>query len=350
MVYVPAGNFSMGTNDGASDEKPMHSVFLDSYWFDKTEVTNGMYALCVSAGACQVPFSTEGPMPKSIYGNLQYKDYPVTYVNWNYAQSYCHWAGARLPTEAEWEKAARGTDGRMYPWGNEVPTCSLANFGFQDCVGDTSAVGTHPSGASPYGALDLAGNVMEWVNDWYDSNYYTNSPFLNPQGPSSGTSRVLRGGFFSSSEIDILSTKRLKVSPTFSYESVGFRCVLGVSPSETQTANTTLISSQEPSITPSTISTPFVTPLPFVTISVENLENEGDSYPNVYLGIDGADIELNPGEIRVLSESLGKHYVFVALQGSGGTINATNRDYTINFSSNGQKYCIDNKSQFFVCK
>jgi eukaryotic-like serine/threonine-protein kinase len=224
MVYVPEGLFSMGSNNGDSSEKPVHTVTLDAYWIDKTEVTNGMYSKCVQAGACQPPHNTNSSTRTSYYGDSQYTNYPVIFVDWNEAQSYCEWAGARLPSEAEWEKAARGTDGRIYPWGNNSPGSNALNY--ISNVGDTTAAGDYPSGASLYGALDMAANVWEWVNDWYDANYYAKSPSSNPQGPARGQYRGLRGGSWGwgSGDPYLRASYRLWNIPKNYSNYIGFRC------------------------------------------------------------------------------------------------------------------------------
>ena len=192
QVYVPEGEFEMGAE---LYYDPIHTVYQDAFWIDQTEVTNAKYALCVAAGGCTVPHSMGSYGRASYYGSDDYVDYPVVYIDWYQAESYCDWAERRLPTEAEWEKAARGTDGRTYPWGNQPPNESLLNYDWNEK--DTTSVGSYPEGASPYGALDMAGNVFEWVADWFAIDYYKISPFINPVGPPNGESRVLRGGSWS---------------------------------------------------------------------------------------------------------------------------------------------------------
>ena len=193
MVFVLPGEFLMGSvKAGDADEQPQHSVYLDAFWIDKYEVTNAQYKRCVDAGRCSMPLSTKSETRELYYGNPQYENYPVVAVSWNDAKTFCESVGKRLPTEAEWEKAARGTDARVYPWGNQFDK-TRANVG-EGSQGDTTAVGSYPTGASPYGIMDLAGNVWEWVQDWYDPNYYRTSPRNNPMGPSSGTYRTIRGG------------------------------------------------------------------------------------------------------------------------------------------------------------
>ena len=221
LVYVPEGEFVMGSED-EYDRSPVHTVYLDAYWIDRTEVTNAQYQKCVEAGACTPPISTSSDTRDSYFGSSAYSDYPVIYVNWNQAHDYCQWAGRRLPTEAEWEKAARGTDGRIYPWGNEVPNSTLLNFNGNE--GDITKVGNYPQGASPYGALDMAGNVWEWVADWYDAGYYSQSPGSNPGGPASGEYRGLRGGSWRDGVDFARSASREWMDPSSSFDVVGFRC------------------------------------------------------------------------------------------------------------------------------
>ncbi|MCD4672143.1 MAG: SUMF1/EgtB/PvdO family nonheme iron enzyme, partial [Anaerolineaceae bacterium] len=216
MVYVPAGIFTMGSADGDDDEQPVHAVYLDGYWIDKYEVTNVQYKECVKENACIEPSNIVD------YYDSSYTYRPVVYVSWLDAQDYCEWVGRRLPSEAEWEKAARGTEERTYPWGESIG-CEYAQY--EACDGSTVEKGSFSKGASAYGALDMAGNVWEWVADWYDAKYYSVSLDENPAGPSSGDYRVLRGGSWRSIESDVQSASRSWGRPVSTTENnIGFRC------------------------------------------------------------------------------------------------------------------------------
>jgi WD40 repeat protein len=236
MVYVPAGEFLMGSTDADSDasddEKPQHTVYLDAFWIDKTEVSRSQFHMCVNSGMCQTPMTCEHD--SIVYDYDTFAEFPMTCVDWNQAQSYCQWVGARLPTEAEWEKAARGTDGRKYAWGNSAPDDNKANYNSRTdnlCVGFSSKVGSYPTGASPYGALDIAGNVWEWCADWYDRDYYSSSPTNNPTGPYSNDKKVLRGGDWCSNPRDIRAARRDYTYPDARSMHLGFRCVMPASES-----------------------------------------------------------------------------------------------------------------------
>jgi len=224
MVYVPMGGFPMGSNDGSPDEKPVHLVYLDAFWIDQTEVTNAQYALCVDDGVCNPPID---PVP--LYAE-EFADHPVVYLDWDSADTYCQWVGRRLPTEAEWEKAARGTDNRTYPWGNEGD-CSRANFWDCPAFESTSPVGFYGElGISPYGTHDMAGNVWEWVYDWYDPDYYQDSPIRNPRGPTSGIYHVWRGGSWNCNQTSARSAGRGNYNPDYWIDLIGFRCAMDADP------------------------------------------------------------------------------------------------------------------------
>jgi len=231
MALVPAGKFKMGS-DAYDNEKPVHTVDLDVFYIDKHEVTNILYSACVQVGACQPPKNNASYIHDSYYGNSEFDQYPVIYVDWNMANTYCTWRGqetggrTHLPTEAEWEKAARGADGRTYPWGEEIdPT--RANY--NNNVGDTTAVGSYESDKSPYGVYDMAGNAWEWVADWYDANYYATlgENNANPQGPlQSGiySYKVLRGGAWFIYINDLRTARRGWHDLAFISNFIGFRC------------------------------------------------------------------------------------------------------------------------------
>lgn len=206
------------SSEESRNRSPEHEVYLDGYWIDKYEVNNGQYRKCVDVGECEPP----GDFQK--YSNTNYIKHPVVEVSWYDAQAYCQWAGRRLPTEAEWEKAARGIDNRIYPWGNEIPTDNLTNN--SNNVGNTTEVGSYLGGASPYGAMDMAGNVWEWVADWYHDDYYSLSTIDNPQGPTNGEFRVLRGGSWYYDSNAIQTFFRVMERPDMSIYLIGFRCAL----------------------------------------------------------------------------------------------------------------------------
>lgn len=227
LINIPSGEFIMGSN-GANGDEPEHKVYLDSYWIDKTEVTNAKYKICVNSGECQTPHGEEyisdflGFDLISYYMDESYADYPVVGVSWLDAKSYCEWADRRLPTEAEWEKAARGINSNTFPWGEDMVSCEYANY--NECDGFPIKVDSFLSSASPYGVLNMAGNVWEWVNDWYDSNYYNESPYQNPSGPISGEQRVLRGGSWSYFVEGLATTYRLSNVSEFVSSDIGIRC------------------------------------------------------------------------------------------------------------------------------
>ena len=219
MVYIPAGEFIMGSDAGENNERPAHPVYLDAYWIDQTEVTNAMYLTCVEAENCSPP-------PDRAYlDDPAYAQHPAVYLDWDAAQNYCRQTGGRLPTEAEWEKAARGTDGRTYPWGESID-CEKANFG--RCVDDTTPVGSYEAGRSPYGLYDMAGNVWEWTADWYGVHVYETPPAINPTGAESGLFHTLRGGSWLTGDWNARTTDRYVDDVPLLRNEIGFRCVISV--------------------------------------------------------------------------------------------------------------------------
>ncbi|MBL0348217.1 formylglycine-generating enzyme family protein [Candidatus Villigracilis affinis] len=225
MRLVPAGIFIMGSGDNS------HTISLDAFYMDKYEVTNALYESCVLAGVCVPPHYPRSDFRSSYYGNSQYDNFPVIYVDWYMAQTYCGiWRGARLPTEAEWEKAARGTDARTYPWGEGI-SCDRANYdGDPDydvfCTGETSEVGHYESGQSPYGLYDMAGNVFEWTSSL--NKPYPYDATDGREDLTRGGSRVIRGGAWSEGPNDQRTFYRSWIGPDLSESAIGFRCAISV--------------------------------------------------------------------------------------------------------------------------
>jgi formylglycine-generating enzyme required for sulfatase activity len=219
MRLVPAGEFIMGNDLGESNQRPAHRVYLDAYYIDTYEVTNAAYRACVEAGKCLAPTNSLR------YSSPKYDQHPVVFITWSLAESFCEWRLARLPTEAEWEKAARGTDARTYPWGEKIDH-TYANYDLN--VGDTTVVGSYLPGVSPYGLYDMAGNVWEWVADWYGGNYYRSYSadgwISNPIGPRDESFRGLRGGAWDSKAYFVGSAYRSWYDPLYDTEKIGFRC------------------------------------------------------------------------------------------------------------------------------
>lgn len=271
LVYVPEGEFLMGSVEGEGEEGeyPQQTIYLDAYWIDQTEVTNAMFAEFIDKtkykttaeklgfSYCDFEDGTSLPVPGANWyypwgpgstAIILYElpssistimNYPVVNVSWSDAKAYCEWAGRRLPTEAEWEKAARGTNGQIFPWGNEQPAGNLLNtsdisfnvdYDSDKTINDgykySAPVGSYPNGISPYGAFDMAGNVAEWVADWFEISYYSQNVNINPQGPISGSSRGVRGGSWTNFYQSNRAASRYGIIPTYPFNYLGFRCAI----------------------------------------------------------------------------------------------------------------------------
>jgi formylglycine-generating enzyme required for sulfatase activity len=224
MVTIPAGPFVRGTMSGGFDEQPQRTISLETFSIDRHEVTNHQYQQFVTATGHR----KAGPpsrYAKSI-GKMRGPNQPVVYVSWADADAYCRWKGKRLPTEAEWEKAMRGTDGRLWPWGNQEKPNGANWARVQDGHEVSAPVGAFQTDQSPYGVMDGAGNVMEWVADWYQESYYKVAPDKDPPSPEFGTFRVMRGGGYTTTGGDLRITSRSKMVPDFRDETIGFRCAI----------------------------------------------------------------------------------------------------------------------------
>lgn len=232
MILIPAGSFLMGSNDGLPNEGPEHRVTLDAYSIDQFEVTAGRYQKFIESARHNLPPMWDDEAAQTL------SDLPAVGMSWTDAAAYCTWAGRRLPTEAEWEKAARGTDGRRYPWGQMQPFVDIANYNRGMWVNEATTLvpvtsglegmsvrhGLKEGGRSPYGLAHMAGNAAEWVADWYDREYYLKGPEKNPTGPAAGERRVMRGGSWADLPVALRVTARFSAEPDFEDRTIGFRC------------------------------------------------------------------------------------------------------------------------------
>ena len=237
MVLIPATRYTMGCdpehNNSFScpaDELPLHEVSLSAFAMDIFEVTNAQYAACAAAGVCAPPVVIASLTREDYYTNEEFANFPMINVEWEEAQTYCRWAGKRLPTEAEWELAARGSTPKAYSWGDEVPDCLKANVfdnpSLSSCVGDTAAVGSYPEGASEFGVMDMTGNVWEWVADSYLEDFYSNSPVENPQADTNNQLRTVRGGGWNSNWLAVRVSSRAFDLSLYRGPDLGFRCAV----------------------------------------------------------------------------------------------------------------------------
>lgn len=234
MVLIPAGPFTMGSDDGPQNERPAHTVTIDAYSIDRYEVILSLYRKFLEEGKHDAPPTWDDEAATSV------GDRPAIGMRWESAAAYCRWAGKRLPTEAEWEKAARGTDGRRYPWGEMQPFVDIANYNRGMWVSEAITLmavtgglegmsvrhGLKEGGKSPFGVFHMAGNAAEWVADWYDRDYYHKSPERNPSGPLTGEKRVLRGGSWADVPSALRTTARFSADPNFEDRTIGFRCAM----------------------------------------------------------------------------------------------------------------------------
>ncbi len=300
MVLVPGGEFQFGCastgqpSSVCSQEDALRTIYLDTYAIDKYEVTNAQYAACVRDGPCLAP-NPFSAMPPPEFGDPAYANHPVSYVSWFDANTYCTWAGKRLPTEAEWVKAARGrADARIYPWGDEPPDCTRAGLIRNDsgklvpCVPGSQPVGSHPAGASPYGAMDMCGSVGEWVNDWHQDDYHRTAPERNPPGPLTGTQKIEFGSHMTPSAERVRIDYPLLAPPGLHSWSLGFRCAV----------------SRLPDPPPTSTPTPPPTATPVITGLVPPLVVDSESGRLYIAGqVDGTEqiLALAAGDGRVLS-------------------------------------------------
>lgn len=229
MTLIPAGTFMMGNGSTTSypRERPLHEVYLDAYYIDTTEVTNLLYIACVEEGACEVPLDDNSATIYRYYGTEPYYNFPVINISWHQAQAYCKWRGGHLPTEAQWEKAAgwdqANNQHRMFPWDSEVLDWNYLNY-FSSGKGDPVAIASYPRGMSAYGLYDMAGNVAEWVYDWYQDNFYEHSPRENPIGPAEGQFKITRGGSYDDPGAQLTTTFRVPLGPATTDDKIGVRC------------------------------------------------------------------------------------------------------------------------------